>query len=56
MLILHSDLRIFKKVEKPPRNAKDEFERALALDGTELDQGTKNSIQERLAIIHKTIK
>ena len=38
------------------RSAKDEFERALALDGTELDQGTKNSIQERLAIIHRSIK
>lgn len=38
------------------RSAKDEFERALALDGAELDQGTKNSIQERLAIIHRSIK
>jgi tetratricopeptide (TPR) repeat protein len=38
------------------RSAKDEFERALALDGTELDQGAKNSIQERLAIIHRSIK
>jgi tetratricopeptide (TPR) repeat protein len=38
------------------RSAKDEFERALALDGTELDQTTKNSIQERLAIIHRSIK
>jgi tetratricopeptide (TPR) repeat protein len=38
------------------RSARDEFERALALDGVELDQGTKNSIQERLAIIHKSIK
>jgi len=38
------------------RSAKDEFERALALDGTELDQATKNSIQERLARIHRSIK
>lgn len=38
------------------RNAKDEFERALSLDGVELDQGTKGSIQERLAIIHRSIK
>ena len=38
------------------RSAKDEFERALALGGTELDQGTKNSIQERLAKINKAIR
>jgi tetratricopeptide (TPR) repeat protein len=38
------------------RSAKEEFERALALDGTELDQGTKNSIQERLAKINKAIR
>jgi tetratricopeptide (TPR) repeat protein len=38
------------------RSAKDEFERALSLDGGELDQGTKNSIQEGLAIIQRKIK
>lgn len=38
------------------RSAKDEFDRALSFDGVELDQGTKNSIQERLAIIHRSIK
>jgi tetratricopeptide (TPR) repeat protein len=38
------------------RSARDEFERALALDGVELDQGTKSSIQERLAIIQRKIK
>jgi len=38
------------------RSAKDEFQRALALDGVELDQETKNSIQERLAIIQRAIK
>jgi tetratricopeptide (TPR) repeat protein len=38
------------------RSAKPEFERALSLAGTELDQGTKNSIQERLAKINKSIK
>lgn len=38
------------------RNAKDEFESALSLDSGELDQGARNSIQERLAIIHKSIK
>lgn len=38
------------------RNAKDEFERALSLDSGELDQGARNSIQERLTIIHKSIK
>ncbi len=47
----------FQKGGKPAyRSAKDEFERALALDGSQLDQATKNSIQERLAIIHKSIK
>jgi hypothetical protein len=38
------------------RSARDEFERALALDGAELDQGTKSSIQEWLAIIQRKIK
>lgn len=38
------------------RNSKDEFDRALSLGGSELDQGTKGSIQERLAIIHRSIK
>jgi tetratricopeptide (TPR) repeat protein len=38
------------------RSAKDEFERALSLDGAELDQETKNSIQEHLTKIHRSIK
>jgi hypothetical protein len=38
------------------RSAKDEFERALSLDGDELNQVTKNSIQEHLTRIHRSIK
>jgi tetratricopeptide (TPR) repeat protein len=38
------------------RSAKAEFERALSLDREELDQVTKNSITQRLAVIQRSIK
>jgi tetratricopeptide (TPR) repeat protein len=46
----------FQRGKSGYRGARDEFSRALILDGPELDEGTKNSIQQKLAIIKKAIK
>lgn len=49
-------LAYFQKGKSAYRNALNEFNQALTLDGSELDQGTKNSIQERLVLIKKVVK
>lgn len=49
-------LAYFQKGKSAYRNALSEFNQALTLDGGELDQGTKNSIQERLVVIKKVFK
>jgi len=46
----------FQKGKSAYRPARDEFNRALAVGGTELDEATRNSIQTRLAVIKKSIK
>jgi hypothetical protein len=49
-------LAYFQKGKSAYRCALSEFNQALTLDGGELDQGTKNSIQERLVLIKKVVK
>ena len=46
----------FQKGKSGYRSARDEFNQALSLDGVELAEGTKNSIQQWLAIIQRSIK
>ena len=46
----------FQKGKSSYRNARDEFNRALALDNVELEDQVKGSIQQLLAIIKKAIK
>jgi PEGA domain-containing protein len=46
----------FQKGKSSYRNARDEFNRALALDNVELEDQTKASIQQLLAVIKKAIK
>lgn len=46
----------FQKGKSAYRNARDEFNRALALEGAELDEQVRGSIQQRLAVIKKSIK
>lgn len=46
----------FQKGKSAYRSARDEFNRALALDGVELDDQVRASIQQRLAVIKKAIK
>jgi tetratricopeptide (TPR) repeat protein len=46
----------FQKGKSAYRKSREEFNRALALDGVELDDVTKRSIQEWLAQIKKAIK
>jgi tetratricopeptide (TPR) repeat protein len=46
----------FQKGKSGYRNALPEFNQALMLDGGELDEATKSSIQQRLALIKKSVK
>ena len=46
----------FQKGKSTYRNARDEFNRALALDNDELEDSVRASIQQSLAVIKKAIK
>ncbi|HKO98597.1 MAG TPA: PEGA domain-containing protein [Pyrinomonadaceae bacterium] len=46
----------FQKGKSSYRNALSKFNEALTLDGGELDEGIKSSIQQRLVIIKKSVK
>lgn len=46
----------FQKGKSTYRNARDEFNRALALDNVELEDSVRASIQQSLAVIKKAIK
>jgi hypothetical protein len=46
----------FQKGKPGYRNARDEYREALSLGGTELDDATKDAIQQKLAIIARVIK
>jgi hypothetical protein len=46
----------FQKGKSGYRNALDEFNRALTLGGDELDEATRAAIQQKLAVIRRTVK